>query len=214
MKKFVLVAALVLFAVPSFALTIVGTQHDLSSQNLAINAGGNDEVCVYCHTPHGADTSVALAPLWNRSTVSAIGAVYGGLDLNAATVTTPMTLATINATDAPLCLSCHGGNVGKALNNPPNVGTLNLSTYNMSANAGLTTDMSNDHPIGFRYDEVIAVDVEFNSAVDAAASGAAFFAVGNEVWCSSCHDVHDNVNGTFLRANNAKSALCLACHIK
>lgn len=32
--------------------------------------------------------------------------------------------------------------------------------------------------------------------------------------CGSCHAVHDDTNGFFLRVSNAGSALCLACHNK
>jgi predicted CXXCH cytochrome family protein len=34
------------------------------------------------------------------------------------------------------------------------------------------------------------------------------------VWCSSCHDVHDNANQPFLVMANTGSALCLGCHDK
>ncbi|MBI5196127.1 MAG: cytochrome C, partial [Nitrospirae bacterium] len=32
--------------------------------------------------------------------------------------------------------------------------------------------------------------------------------------CGSCHNPHDNSNGTFLRVTNSGSGLCLKCHIK
>ena len=34
------------------------------------------------------------------------------------------------------------------------------------------------------------------------------------VECASCHDPHQDATGTFLRINNAGSAVCLACHTK
>ncbi len=34
------------------------------------------------------------------------------------------------------------------------------------------------------------------------------------VECATCHNVHDNTSGTFLRMSNASSALCLTCHNK
>lgn len=42
------------------------------------------------------------------------------------------------------------------------------------------------------------------------------FAAGSRpsVECATCHDVHNAGNGSFLRVSNARSALCLACHIK
>jgi hypothetical protein len=64
------------------------------------------EVCVYCHTPHGANTNVAI-PLWNRT-------------IKATTYTTYNQLATSTLTQAVTqpgpnslaCLSCHDGQVG------------------------------------------------------------------------------------------------------
>lgn len=203
MKKLLAVLALALIAAPAYA-QIAGTPHDLSTAN----AGTSDEICVYCHTPHGADTTVALAPLWNRGTSDAT-AVYGGLDIQAV-----FDLASVNATDAPLCLSCHDGNVGAALVNPPNGGTTDLTGYSWnSSDANLGTDLSNDHPIGFNYALLNALDAEIDTQANAEAEGAVFFNT-NEMWCSSCHDVHDNTNTLFLRTSNSGSALCLACHIK
>jgi hypothetical protein len=51
-----------------------GTKHNLSTSGSGTThaaAGGTSEVCVFCHTPHGATTAddggTALrAPLWNR----------------------------------------------------------------------------------------------------------------------------------------------------
>ncbi len=44
-------------------------------------------------------------------------------------------------------------------------------------------------------------------------AGAGTF-VQPSVECASCHNVHDNANGTFLRMANTGSALCLTCHNK
>ena len=53
--------------------SIANTRHNLTQSYLADRAGimniaRNDygEVCVYCHTPHGASTQTT-APLWNRT---------------------------------------------------------------------------------------------------------------------------------------------------
>ena len=46
---------------------IFNTKHNLGATgiNAASNFSGTTEICVFCHTPHGADASVAV-PLWNR----------------------------------------------------------------------------------------------------------------------------------------------------
>jgi len=209
-KVIVLAAAALLFATPALAI-IAGTAHDLS----LVNAGTSTETCVYCHTPHSADVTVLLAPLWNRSTTLAAGSVYAGVDLEATTVA-QMTIANINQTDAPLCLSCHDGSVSEVLVNEPNNGTTDLTGYVFSsAAANLGTDMSNDHPVGFSYSDALT-DTELNTVADVTTAMGAnpFFGATDEMWCSSCHDVHDDTNNPFLRMSNDNSNLCLACHIK
>ncbi len=209
-KVIVLAAAALLFATPALAV-IANTAHDLS----LVNGGTSTETCVYCHTPHSADTTVTLAPLWNRSTALATGSVYAGVDLETST-TNQMTITAINQTDAPLCLSCHDGSVSETLVNEPNNGNTDLTGYTFgSAAANLGTDMSNDHPIGFSYSDAAGTDTELVAfaTVDATLSSP-FFGAANDMWCSSCHDVHDDTNSPFLRISNDSSNLCLACHIK
>jgi predicted CXXCH cytochrome family protein len=213
-KIFVFLAVLLAGAGPASA-TIVGTAHDITTN---AEVGANDKVCVYCHTPHGADTTVAKAPLWNRGTEDAAGSVYTGLSLEVSTVT-DMTLANINATDTPLCLSCHDGTVAETLKNEPNSGDTNTTGYTfVSSAANLGTDMSNDHPVGFSYVNTAATDAEINdktTAETALGTGAVSYGgSSDQMWCSSCHDVHDDTNAPFLRISNAGSDLCLACHIK
>ena len=62
------------------------------------------EVCVYCHTPHGSNSTTPTAPLWNR-TMKAV--TYQTYDLlNTASITQPVTQPGINSLT---CLSCHDG---------------------------------------------------------------------------------------------------------
>lgn len=205
MKKLVaLVGAAMLMASSASALTIVGSAHDLSAYT-----GTGTELCVVCHTPHGADTSVTDAPLWNRTNAVAAGSVYSTGTLNAVA-----TITSVNQTDAPLCLSCHNpASLAGALQNPPNSGTVDLSGYTWnSTDAQLGTDMTNDHPIGFDYSAINALDSEIYDITTATGNGVQFFS--NMMWCSSCHDVHDNQFSPFLLNDNASSGLCLDCHMK
>ena len=61
------------------------------------------EVCVYCHTPHGANTTVA-APLWNRTMKATTYQTYDLL--NTSTLTQPVSQPGISSLT---CLSCHDG---------------------------------------------------------------------------------------------------------
>jgi predicted CXXCH cytochrome family protein len=225
-KVLVLAAAMALLATPALA-AIQGTVHDLSTLGSGTPATGTDEVCVFCHTPHGGVTGLT-APLWNRTTVNATG-VYTSASLTATAAAVDVTA--VNATDAPLCLSCHdGASIGGNLVNPPNNGTMDYTVLAGLVAADGDTDLldgaaslTNDHPIGFNYAAALAQDTELNAV--ATVQGVlgtdvfAFGAVTGDMWCSSCHDVHGKLNGAtnfpqFLRASNAGSAVCLACHNK
>ena len=198
MKKIiVLLAVMVLISSSAFA-AITGSAHDLSQDN----TDGTDEVCVFCHTPHGGNTD---APLWNRTSVEPT-AVYTSGSFNAT--------ADSAVGDAKLCLSCHSGTaVSSALVNPSNAAGVNPGTgLTIAASTDIGTDLANDHPVGFDYDSSDADDTEVKAVSDAGVAALLF--PGNEMWCSSCHDVHDDTNVPFLVMNNSGSNLCLTCHIK
>lgn len=210
MKKFlVLAAVVVLYATPSLA-AIANSKHDLSSGSTATIKGGSNEICVYCHTPHGA-AAVGTAPLWNRTTVNAT-AFYNN---PAGSMNSAQTLAGVNASDAILCLSCHDGvSLTGTLKNPPNSGGGNPAV-NITGNGSLGTDLSNDHPVGFVYSLAATPnDLEIKAAPSVAAVKVTYGASGNQMWCSSCHDVHNGAVVPFLVTSNSASALCLACHLK
>lgn len=221
MKKIFIMAVLVaLVATPAMAISVAGSKHDMIASGFA-TGGGNTEICVFCHTPHSAQ-SMAQAPLWNNTAVATgvitVGDLYVGQEINF--TATP---ASIDATDARLCLACHGsGGVGMPVNQPAS-GTFAQGVA-MGASTVIGTNLSNDHPIGMD----LGATPEFNpsTAVDsglhtlAYITGASGFGenpfqgVNNTMWCSTCHDVHNNDNVPFLRKSNVGSALCKACHIK
>ncbi len=139
------------------------SKHNLST-NPDILATGTTEVCVFCHTPHGGDTTVAggAAPLWNRNLSTATYTVYTSPNFDAAG-TTPGTPKGVSVA----CLSCHDGTVAfDSLFNfggsgstdtinftGPYVDTDNTfketdrSAGGPSPYPNLGTNLSNDHPI-------------------------------------------------------------------
>lgn len=141
---------------------ISGTKHNLGTNGTSGNnrlTAGTAEICVFCHTPHGADTSAAV-PLWNRTL--ALPASY----------TTYDTLGTssLDGKTAPVgsvsiaCLSCHDGQTAMStVINAPGSGTAwsvapawegSRQTAG-KISAGLITnigqDLRNDHPVGIQY---------------------------------------------------------------
>ncbi len=212
MKKLLIVTIAmtlgVFLASSSFAANIAGSGHDLSS------TAASEEICIVCHTPHNADTTVSDAPLWNHT-------------LTATTGFTPYSNGTIQAIDigqptgvSLLCLSCHDGTV--ALDS---FGGATGST-NIAGAALLTQDLSNDHPISFTYDTALATaDGELHdptttdSGLGAQIDDDMLFGT-NQLECASCHDVHDGDATAFLIKPNtvatggSASGLCLTCHNK
>ena len=62
------------------------------------------EVCVYCHTPHGANSTLPKAPLWNRTIPGNTYTLYN----------LPLTSGQVPTQPGPnslTCLSCHDGTV-------------------------------------------------------------------------------------------------------
>lgn len=226
MKKFIVfLLGVLVFASPSWA-SIRNTKHDLSNSSTATftNAGEQGtyiELCVYCHTPHKADTSVSNAPLWNRD-LSAVGisSYYNSATLNALSKGAGVQ-TNIGNSDAILCLSCHdGASLTTALQNPPNSGGTGPSAEitgaaDIGEGAAGSSDLSNDHPIGMVYADVQSATGEefFADPTNGGANNIQFYDTG-KMWCSSCHDVHDNTFAPFLVMDNTGSALCLACHDK
>jgi len=157
--------SVVVFSASTAMAQIANTKHNLSSTGTGENKSTATEICVFCHTPHGANTT-AKAPLWNRAladpatytTYSDVGS--GTLDGQILPVGS-VSLA---------CLSCHDGT--QALDtviNAPGSGGFNAAGARMgvtwsgarvdpatgkllgSAVSNLGTDLSNDHPVGIQY---------------------------------------------------------------
>jgi predicted CXXCH cytochrome family protein len=112
-----------------------------------------------------------------------------------------------------MCLSCHDGAtaVGLIASQPitePIATTLRTIPPGPS---DLTEDLSDDHPIGFRYDRVLANrDRQLNNPdllTDRLPLGK-----HGEVHCTTCHDAHNNEYGDFLRIPQVRSTICLSCH--
>lgn len=91
---------------------ISNTRHNLTQRPAGggINGGMMDyarndygEVCVYCHTPHGANTQTTV-PLWNRTMKDTNFTTYNQLGTTSLTQT-----VTKPGANSLSCLSCHDG---------------------------------------------------------------------------------------------------------
>ena len=248
-------------AAPTRATTTQAT----TTEGIVQRAGGQtDEVCVYCHTPHGASTT-AGAPLWNRTMSTANYTAYTSSTLNAALTDTDVTSANLG-TPSKLCLACHDGTiaVGQVSNSPGSglgagvtltipgtaptpAGSMPFGRGQANANHGFTrrlgTDLRNDHPIAFTFNDTVAsADGELRAPSTSASPtliGTRSATVkpnfpldGGKVSCATCHDPHRN-SQKFLRKNrlqqshtpaqtqwnnwafdDTKDQICLGCHTR
>jgi len=147
--------------------SIATTKHNLgtSGSGIATNTfSGTGEICVFCHTPHGADTG-APVPIWNRLLTP--GAGYSTYDQLGTSTLDAQVLAVGSVSLA--CLSCHDGTqaMNVMINQPGSggwntaggtlsgswTGPANLTTGKLSYNSVvyIGTDLRNDHPVGMQF---------------------------------------------------------------
>lgn len=144
-------AAALVFAVSLGAGTGVGFAQgiDGSPHDLATGLNDNNEICVYCHTPHGARTDIE-APLWNKPDTGQTYQTYDSTTIDG----TVLTVGSVSVA----CLTCHDGTqaMDAVINAPGSgagAGTIGsgVGTMPPASIANLTNDLRNDHPIGIQY---------------------------------------------------------------
>jgi predicted CXXCH cytochrome family protein len=210
-----IVSVLMVAQIAKAASDIASTKH-----NLKVTGGlGHDgEICVYCHTPHGAQSGAATTaagsvPLWNRATNATTSyQIYAGPGTLNASVGQPggVSLA---------CLSCHDGSTAIDAYGGQTATRRTAISGNVSATGLITgspligTDLRNDHPIGFAYNAALVTADGGLKAPDSLV-GVKLFGADTKMECASCHSVHDDTFKPFLRVSNTTSGLCLACHNK
>lgn len=187
------------------------TRHNLSaSSDNPIRATTVDQVCVFCHVPHGASDSRAT---WSRDLRYQAAAGYQSYESR-----------TLDAVPGRpngatrLCLSCHDGALA--------LGALvNLEATRPAMaefRGGLTTmprgparlgfDLRNDHPVSI-------VPSTSDPEVKAPEPGGPVklahgtSALKDSVQCTSCHDPH-LATQKFLVKSVDRGGLCMSCHQK
>ncbi|MES2149412.1 MAG: hypothetical protein V4508_06425 [Pseudomonadota bacterium] len=221
-----------------------GTKHNLSAvaDNSATPSGGKvpvravkatsqTQVCVFCHTPHEAESitfgsgATALgAPLWNRKLSGQTYTPYSSSSMEADAAE----MAAAPGGSSKLCLSCHDGTMAidkvNALNGVKNatIPMTSATPVKMPSSAATTgftrdlgTDLSSDHPISFTYNAALAAaDGELRGPdgviVGTRTSGSTppkMPLENGQMQCATCHDPHlrdkttSNGNAKFLRMN-------------
>ena len=180
------------------SLSIVNTPHNLNNYP-GVSLPGN-QICLPCHTPHNALLAGSDNVLWNHAETQESFTMYSDL-------------AAQPEGTSKMCLGCHDGVT--AIDNYGGSGGTGIV---ITGSAALGTDLSDDHPIGIEYPSLPA---EYNppSTFDPGiGSGPGVRLIEVEgverVECASCHNVHNNGLGRFLRVPLQESYICLQCHIK
>jgi len=219
-------AAMFAVARPASGQYPVGTTVTQTPHNLTVPAKSTDgdmvgqiadynEVCVYCHSPHGG---FGPAPLWNRATPG------GPYDM-------PQDVSTMIQDGQPTgnsvkCLSCHDGTMGldEVVDVPlgfsgPTWGVAieDCEDCHKGGNppAGLDwegvfldTDLRKQHPFSLLYDP--AGNPSFNPIAMVEAAGLVFFE--GKIQCMTCHEPHTQMFRPFLRVTASGGTICLVCH--
>ena len=232
---------------------IANTPHNLSASGPGgVKAQSEDEICVFCHTPHSAEIT-APTPLWNRKVSGATYTPYTSSSMDAIGLGQP-------GGTSKLCLSCHDGTIaigavnvldGRFTDQDPTTEDIVMQGTGPGGTipegegvlTGFTrrlgTDLTNDHPISFTYDNALAsADGDLRAPGNVSHIGNRLPGVRPDVpledgqlQCTSCHDPHirDTVDTDikFLRLHRFQNAdplsgsfnknidtICLACHDK
>ncbi|NOX43513.1 MAG: hypothetical protein GXP19_07250, partial [Gammaproteobacteria bacterium] len=104
---------------------------DLSAgQSRSVVATSESQICIFCHTPHGA--AEAPGPLWNRALSGATYDTYSSGSLDSA----PSPGASLQQPTgtSKLCLSCHDGTMA--------VGAVNVLNGSFTDQIGTTEDIA------------------------------------------------------------------------
>ena len=180
------------------SVSIVNTPHNLNNYP-GVTIPGN-QICLPCHTPHNALLSGDENVLWNHAETGETFTMYK---------------STANQPEGPskMCLSCHDG-----VTAIDSYGGTSGTTVITGAKA-LGTDLSNDHPIGIEYPTSMPSDYNDPATFAPGLNGGPGVKLVdinsvNRVECVSCHQVHNNGLGSFLRVPLQESYICLQCHIK
>ena len=236
------VLAAIMISVPSWAQNITGSPHDLSTRLgtgeicLSCHAPHGAPNAAYGPLWNHALTS------GNGTASTFVGPATGGFVKNgAATTLYGNSLLCMGCHDGVTAVGDFNVVNVKITVNDTTDPIQSISGARSFVNKAGTTVYPNDigldltyvHPVGNKYPALGTVNSSFNTATSASGYGGvtqwtvgsgsgalsleigATANVGNTVGCTTCHNPHDDTTAPpFLVMSNAKSALCLTCHIK
>jgi hypothetical protein len=206
-----------------------GNKHNLSAQNSAgltyyatndpVNNPRGQQICIFCHTPHSAQSQGAL---WNRRDTSQTFARYTSATLDIKNIPASQYANSQPNGSSRLCLSCHDGatGLGDVVWGGPiamNINSIPAGDV-MSFNSSTNKMKTGHHPVSFVY----ATGFNYAAQTGTMISGlqppggftlpslvipsmAAYVKLqdskhdGNGwVQCTTCHDPHQNMGNDVL----------------
>ena len=185
-------------------VSIVNSKHNLSVSSpgtVHATTATETEICVFCHTPHGATTD---GPLWNHQMSTATYKPYSSPTLKAV-------VGQPNGSSR-LCLSCHDGTVALGLVGSRAGGIVMNNSKMPPGLNNVGTDLSGDHPVSFTYNATLAA-AKGNLRDPNALPPEVTLDRNGQLQCTSCHDPHNDQYGKFLVMDNTGSKLCVSCHV-
>ena len=196
----------VLLTVACANAEIATTKHNLSISGPGpIKSLTEQEICIYCHAPHRARTTSGV--LWNREDSTATYTQYQSSSLQA--IVGQPTGA------SKLCLSCHDGTIalGKLVSRQTEIPFAGGIRFLPEGDTKLGTDLSDDHPVSFVYDESLASE-NGELVSPSTLTNTVKLDQSGELQCTACHDPHEDSFGEFLVRPNNFSELCVTCHTR
>lgn len=184
--------------------------------------GKEMQICIFCHTPHGATPS---STLWGRPDPTGPGGGFLTLTNPALGISDPTVIGSSLYDSASgnypngaskLCLSCHDGVTA--------MGILADGDEIAMTDTGLATEivLTTSHPISFVYDaNVVSLLVGLGKSLQSPTPAADYLDGSDRVQCTSCHQPHQDTRGTggtypFWRVGGGSAAdyatVCDACH--
>lgn len=177
--------------VPALAFAqIANTRHDLSNVSTTATrsaaAGGTDQTCIFCHTPH---RGVSTQLLWNRAS-----ATNGAFTWGDAATTAGTQLPASLRPQSLACLSCHDGSIGLGdVRNSAGAAASFTMQGNVDATGHLTGGyrvgaggvMTGNHPISVAYPRTGGSTYFTNTSAVTSAAGIADFRAVNTTGCNT-----------------------------
>ena len=200
---------LMLFAIPHSAdATLEGSPHDFSTDHYGFALSS----CEFCHPRHSEDETAAA--VWRRTRKERISFNIYDPIANETSRSRP-------GTSSLICLGCHDSAVGRNIHvwEQGSLKRLPLKSNCIAYRTINGMDYTSEHPVGFVFVEASRSLVKhgvpshvFMPAFGSNSTGYGFKLDGTEgtFECITCHDVHDNDKGSFLRA--PKGTICMDCH--